>query len=78
MTLKIGDEVPISCPNCGPNTKLIVRINTYGRLFLGCPNYNDDDAPGRPLASCHHTQPIPTDTYMRATGQPSLFPIEDE
>lgn len=68
MTLQINDQVPVPCPKCGPDNHLVVCINRYGRLFLGCPNYGD------PINSCTHTQSIPTDVWMKATGQPSLFP----
>jgi hypothetical protein len=75
MTLKIGYQVNVTCPNCYPKTKLIVYRNSItGRLFLGCPNHGREDDPN----SCDYTRGIPTDLWMRATNQETLFPLNEE
>ena len=52
-------EVSLTCPECGPTVKLIVRTNrTTGSQFLGCPNW-----PG-----CLFTRQIPQDLILRAQG----------
>ncbi|MHC4228008.1 MAG: topoisomerase DNA-binding C4 zinc finger domain-containing protein [Planctomycetota bacterium] len=54
----------MSCPECGPATKLQVRTNkSNGNQFLGCPNWPD----------CNHTQGIPEYFYIKASGQRTLF-----
>lgn len=69
MTLHIGQEVGVPCPECGPDNHLVVQINRYGRLFLGCPNYAD-------TPPCQYTRSIPVDIQMAAAGQPTLFSLE--
>lgn len=62
--LTTGLEVAITCPKCGPATKLKVRENHQnGSQFLGCPNW----------PQCDHTQGIPEHVKMEAAGQPRLF-----
>jgi ssDNA-binding Zn-finger/Zn-ribbon topoisomerase 1 len=57
-------ESEILCPVCNPPRKLIVKSNrTNDNQFLGCPNY----------PACTHTQGIPEEWIMRASGQPTLF-----
>jgi ssDNA-binding Zn-finger/Zn-ribbon topoisomerase 1 len=78
MALLIGQEVSVHCPECGYDTLLVVRVNRWGRLFLGCPNYEPGTVALIPAqAACTHTQAIPTDIYMAACGQPML-PINME
>ena len=61
-------QAEIACPNCGPNTKLIVKtVHKTGRQFLGCPTWPD----------CNHTQGIPDEWIMKASGQKSLFELGD-
>jgi ssDNA-binding Zn-finger/Zn-ribbon topoisomerase 1 len=61
-------ESEILCPNCAQPPKLVVKTNrATGNQFLGCPNWPD----------CSHTRPIPEAWYMRASGQPDLFSLEN-
>lgn len=66
MTHKFEEntEAEITCPNCTPPVKLIVKTNrNTDHQFLGCPNWPD----------CNHTQGIPESWIMRVNGQPQLF-----
>ena len=56
-------EVALTCPNCGPATKLVVRTNGYtGHQFLGCPNYPE----------CEFTQELPESLKMEQAGAQRL------
>jgi len=60
-------ETGLTCPNCGPSVKLIVKANTKtGSQFLGCPNYPE----------CRHTREIPEEWKMREAGQMEMFSLE--
>ena len=64
MSIFSGKRTEITCPDCGPSAKLVVRENrANGTDFLGCPNY----------PTCRYTQPIPEEWKMRLAGQAGLF-----
>jgi ssDNA-binding Zn-finger/Zn-ribbon topoisomerase 1 len=64
--LKKGQEVTVPCPNCGIDTRLVVRVNKKNGLqFLGCPNW----------PQCDHTQNVPDHIRMEALGAPKLFDV---
>lgn len=57
--LVVNTKSSISCPKCGPNTKLIVKESSInGSQFLGCPNY----------PNCRHAQEIPEDMKLELLG----------
>lgn len=59
-----GTVMAISCPKCGPASRLVVRTRKDGKgQFLGCPNWPE----------CDHTAEIPESIKMRAAGQRGLF-----
>jgi ssDNA-binding Zn-finger/Zn-ribbon topoisomerase 1 len=69
MATKLKDrtETNRGCPDCGPNTKLIVRTNRVnGSQFLGCPNW-----PG-----CKYSAPIPESLLMELAGVQPLFDLD--
>lgn len=63
IKFQVNAETNRYCPTCVPIRKLIVKENRHtGHQFLGCPNWPE----------CEHTEPIPDDMIMIATGASRL------
>lgn len=56
-----------SCPECGPGTLLVVRVNrATGKPFLACPRW----------PACDYTEEVPLSVKMRLAGAPTLPGLE--
>ena len=59
-----GTRIAITCPECGPAAKMVIRQNREtGDEFLGCSNYPD----------CRYTEPLPETIRMKYMGIKGLF-----
>jgi len=59
----VNTQVSVTCPNCGPTVKMIIKESSINGLqFLGCPNF--------PI--CRYTQEITEDLRLNLSGYQKL------